>query len=143
METQVAAVNPPRRIGRSILALLAGFVLNVALSLATDFGLAAAHIMPSIGHDIMSDSQAFLATAYRTIYGVISSYVVARLAPYSPVGHALVGAVIGMVLATVGAIVTWNQNLGPHWYALALIVVALPTAWLGGRLGARRAGRAS
>jgi hypothetical protein len=49
-------------------------------------------------------------------------------------GHALLGAGIGMVIATAGAIATWNKGLGPHWYALVLVVLALPTGWLGGKL---------
>jgi hypothetical protein len=50
--------------------------------------------------------------------------------------HAIVGAVIGIVVATIGAIVTWNAGpqYGPHWYPIALIVLALPTGWAGGRM---------
>ena len=50
--------------------------------------------------------------------------------------HALVGGVVGLVVSIVGAAVTWNMvpSLGPHWYPLALVVTALPCAWLGGRL---------
>jgi hypothetical protein len=48
--------------------------------------------------------------------------------------HALLGGAIGMVLGIVGAVVTWNRGLGPHWYSVALIITALPSAWLGGKL---------
>ncbi|KAA6462017.1 hypothetical protein DYQ86_10335 [Acidobacteria bacterium AB60] len=123
-----------RRIGRSILALLAGFVVNVALSVITDFALQAAGVLPVIGRGTMNDSQCALAAAYRALFSVISSYVVARLAPYRPMEHALVGAGIGMVLATAGAAATWNRGLGPHWYPVALIAVALPSGWAGARL---------
>ena len=134
MNSEIAEKTAPsRRIGRSIAALLAGFVVNIALTLATDFALHAASILPPLGQP-MNDMQSVLATAYRTLYSVISSYIVARLAPYSPMGHALTGAAIGMALATVGAVATWNRGLGPHWYSLALIVLALPTGWLGGKL---------
>jgi hypothetical protein len=36
----------------------------------------------------------------------------------------------------VGAVVTWNKGpvFGPHWYPVALIMLAMPTAWAGGRL---------
>ena len=52
-------------------------------------------------------------------------------------------AILIGVLAVVGAVVTWNKDLGPHWYPLALIVTALPCAWVGGklRLMQMRAGR--
>ncbi len=126
-------VESPRQIGRSIGALAAGFVVNVVLSLGTDAAFESLGLMPAIGHAI-NDSQSLLAAGYRTLYGVISSYVVARMAPYGAVGHALVGGAIGMVLATAGAVATWNQALGPHWYPLSLIVTALPSAWVGGKL---------
>jgi hypothetical protein len=123
----------PREILQSIGALFAGFVVNVALSLGTDVVLHAVGITPALGQT-QTDSQLLLATAYRTLYGVVSSYVVARLAPNRPMGHALLGGAIGMALGTVGAVATWNKGLGPHWYPLALIVTALPSAWVGGKL---------
>jgi len=123
-----------RKIGRSILALLAGFVVNLVLSLVTDFALQAAGILPALGRGPMNDFQAALAAAYRTLFAVIGSYVVARLAPNRPMGHALTGAAIGMVIATSGAIVTRNYALGPDWYSFVLIAVALPTGWAGAKL---------
>jgi len=103
--------HSPRRIGRSVGALLAGFVAVVVLSLGTDWALHAAGVFPALGQK-MSDALFVLATVYRTLYGVVGSYVTARLAPDRPMGHALVG------------------GLNP----LALIVTAMPTAWLGGEL---------
>ena len=129
----VTQTVPSRRVGRSILALLAGFVVNVTLTLATDVGLHAIGIMPALGQPA-SDRVLLLATFYRTAYAVITSYVVTGLAPNRPMQHALLGGAIGFVLSIVGAVTTWNSGLGPHWYPLALIVVAMPTAWLGGKL---------
>lgn len=126
-------VKPRRRIGRSAGALAAGFVVNVLLSLGTDAAFQAMGLLPAIGRT-MNDSQSLLAAAYRTLYGVVSSYVVARLAPYGPLGHALAGGAIGLVLATAGAVATWNMGLGPHWYPISLVVTALPSAWAGGKL---------
>jgi len=47
-----------------------------------------------------------------------------------------IGQSIGLALSTLGAAATWNKGpaFGPHWYPLALVVLALPTAWLGGKL---------
>lgn len=88
----------------------------------------------------MSDRLFALATLYRTLYGVIGSYITARLAPNRPMGHAILGGFIGLALSLAGAIVTWNRGpeFGPHWYPLALVVLALPTAWLGGFLRVRQ-----
>src|ERR1043166_7354871 len=82
----------------------------------------------------MTETLFVAATAYRTLYGVIGSYVTARFAPNKPMQHALLGGAIGFVLATIGAVATWNKDLGPHWYPLALIATALPAAWVGAKL---------
>lgn len=124
---------PPRQLGRSILALLAGFAVAVVLSLVTDVVLHRIGFYPPLGQPSNS-SQLAVSTVYRTIFGILSAWVTARLAPYRPMAHALIGGAIGTVLALVGAITTWNMHLGPHWYALALVVLAMPTAWLGGKL---------
>ena len=123
----------PRRIARSIGAVLAGMLAVVILSLGTDLALHAAGIFPALG-DRMSDNLLVLATVYRTIYAVLGGYITARLAPNRPMQHALLNGLIGVALSTLGAVVTWNRALGPHWYPLALVVTALPTAWLGGKL---------
>jgi hypothetical protein len=125
----------PRRIGRSIGAVVAGFVAVVILSLGTDLMLHAAGIFPALGQP-MSDALFLLATVYRTVYGIAGSYITARLAPDRPMQHALAGGVVGLALSVVGAVVTWNKGpaFGPHWYPLALIVTAMPCAWAGGRL---------
>jgi hypothetical protein len=123
----------PRRIGRSISALLAGFLAGIILSLATDSALRAIGLFPALSQP-MSDRLLLLATAYRAVYAVISSYIIARLAPDRPMEHALVGGVVGLVVSIVGATATWNLGLGPHWYPVALIVLAMPPAWIGGKL---------
>jgi hypothetical protein len=129
----------PRRIWRSLGALLAGFLVVVVLSLGTDLALHATGLFPPWGEP-MSDALFLLATAYRTVYAVVGSYVTARLAPYGPMGHALAGGVVGLLLSTVGAVATWDRGpeFGPHWYPLALIATATPCAWAGGRLHAMR-----
>ena len=124
-----------RRIGRSMGALLAGFVTVVALSLGTDMALHATGVFPPWGQS-MTDALFVLATAYRTIYGVAGSYITARLAPDRPMQHALAGGVAGLAVSIVGAVVTWDRGpaFGPHWYPLTLIVTAMPCAWTGGKL---------
>jgi hypothetical protein len=123
----------PGHIGRSIGALFAGFLVNVILSLGTDIGLHVIGLFPALGQP-MAGGLLLVATVYRTTYGVLSSYLTARLAPDRPMGHVLVGGYVGVVLNIVAVVVTWNSGLGPHWYPLALLVLTMPTAWLGGKL---------
>ncbi len=71
----------PKDCPQSAGALLAGFIVNVALSLGMDAALRAAVILPTLGVP-MTDAQSLLATVYRTLIAIIGSYVVARLAPH-------------------------------------------------------------
>ena len=132
--------DQPRRIGQSIIALSVGFVVAVALSLGTDFSLHAVGFWPTLAQP-MEAPLLLIATIYRTIYQIISAYVVARLAPYRPLHHALIGGAIGLALSIAGGIATWNRGLGPHWYSVALLFVALPSAWVGGKLRVTQLGR--
>jgi hypothetical protein len=125
--------TPPRRMGRSVWAIVAGFLAVVALSLGTDVVLHQLGIFPPLGQR-MADQLFVWSTIYRTIYGIIGSYLTARLAPCRPMWHAMLGAIIGMILGTAGAVATWNKDLGPHWYAVALVVEGIPCAWIGARI---------
>ena len=79
-----------------------------------------------------------LAFSYRVVFAVLGGYVTARLAPSDPMPHAFILGGIGTLLAGAGAFVTiTTMNLGPDWYPLALVVIALPASWLGARLQRR------
>jgi hypothetical protein len=84
----------------------------------------------------MGDNLLLVATAYRTIYGIAAACITARRAPHRPMPHAFVGGGVGVVLAIVGTVTTWDRvpSLGPHWYPLALVALAIPCALVGGRL---------
>lgn len=131
----MSEIQGKKNIGRSIGAVVAGILAGVVLSLGTDAALRAAGIFPSTSA-VMSDGLFALATTYRTIYGVLSCYITARLAPWRPMKHALIVGALGMVVSLVGAVATWNivPPLGPHWYPIALVLLAMPQAWLGGVL---------
>jgi len=129
----VGGNTPPRRLGRSVWAIVAGFLVVVVFSIGTDVVLHKLGIFPPLG-ERMADRLFVWATMYRTIFAIIGSYITARLAPSRPMWHAMLGAIIGMIIGTVGAVVTWNKDLGPHWYPLALIVTGIPCAWIGTKI---------
>ena len=134
--------HPPRQLGRSLIALLAGMLAGIVLSIGTDVALHVIGLFPALGQPV-SSPLLLLATAYRTVYGIVGSYIAARLAPSQPMMHALVLGMLGFVVSIVGAVVTWNKGpaFGSHWYPVALIVLAIPTAWVGGKLFMMRAAR--
>ena len=127
--------RPQRNILRSVGAVLAGLFFVIIITTATDAIMHATGIFPPWGQP-MSDSLFVLALAYRIVYGIVGGYITARLAPGKPVKHAVLLGVVGFVLSLGGAAATWDRGpeFGPKWYPLALIVIAIPTAWLGGKL---------
>jgi hypothetical protein len=125
------------RTWKSIGAVVAGFLAGAVLSVATDVVLHALGVYPPWGQSMTGyESALLLATAYRTVFGVLGAYIAARLAPDHPMYHALWLGAIGLAVSIVGTAVTWNKGpaFGPHWYPLALVVLALPQSWLGGKL---------
>jgi predicted ribosomally synthesized peptide with SipW-like signal peptide len=126
---------------KSIGAVLAGAFVGIALSLGTDSLMHALHLFSPIGQPMTDSRLLALATVYRTIYGVLGAYVTAWLAPSRPMLHAMILGALGMLAAIVGVVATWNdvEKYGPHWYPIALVLLALPPAWLGAWLYERRA----
>ncbi len=122
-----------RNLPRSTAAVLSGFFVVVVITLATDLLLHVLGVYPSLGEPMWDPGLNLLALSYRTVYAVVGSYIAARFAPCNPMRHALVLGVVGFVLSLVGAVVAIVvADLGPAWYPIALVVTALPCAWLGG-----------
>lgn len=120
---------------RSIGALLAGFITVVVLSIASDMLMQAVGLLPKLMEQAADLSLAIAAT-YRTLYGALGSFIVARLAPDRPMKHALISGVVGFLLSIIGLVVTWNAGpaFEPKWYPITLVVTALPSAWVGGKI---------
>jgi len=127
-------------------AVVAGLLVNVILGTATDAVLHGIGIFPPAGEP-MAAHLWLLAIAYRTVFGVAGCYLTARLAPDRPVRHALALGAVGLAISTVGTVAVLGQGpaYGPLWYALGVIAIVMPAAWVGGslRVAELRTGRAS
>jgi hypothetical protein len=131
--------NAPKRIGRSVVAVLAGFLAVVVLSLGTDQLLHVTNVYPPWGEPMFDPGLNLLALTYRILYAILGSYVAAKLAPRAPMVHAMVLGIIGFVTSTAGAIVAITKyEMGPDWYPIALALTALPCGWIGGVLARPR-----
>jgi hypothetical protein len=135
--TAAAPARPSRHTWQSVGAIFAGAVVGIVLELSTDSLLRVAGVFPPLDQTMpMRNSLLLIATVYRTMYGVLGAYVAARLAPNRPMKHALILGAIGFAVSVLGTVVTWNGGpaFGPHWYPIALDVLAMPQSWLGGKL---------
>ena len=139
MNAHVAPAAVSRTIGRSALAVLAGLAISILLALAIDLILHALQVFPPWNEPMTEPGDNALALAYRIGIATFSCYVAARLAPAAPMRHALILGAIGMALATLGLVAATVMNIGLLWYPVALVVTALPCAWVGGALARRSA----
>jgi hypothetical protein len=118
---------------RSIWAVLAGALVAIVVTTLIDVGLHVARVFPPISQPI-DDALALLASSYRVFIGVASAWLTARLAPKEPMRHALVLGIVGTAAALAGVVATWNLGLGPRWYPVSLVILAMPESWAGGRI---------
>lgn len=124
----------------SVRAVVAGILVIVVTSTAIDVVLQAIGFLPPMNRPL-DDAQALVATSYRVVFGVAGGWVTARLAPGHPMRHALALGALGVVLGAAAVVATWDSNLGPRWYGLSHVVLALPEVWLGAWIVERRSTR--
>ena len=131
----MTSAQPQRNTARSVGAIVAGVVVGLVLTLGSDAVLHAMGVFPPYGQ-IASNGALAVATAYRFVFSVLGSYIGARLAPNRPMWHAMFLGWLNLAVSALGAVVTWNRTaeFGPHWYPLSLVILALPAAWIGGRI---------
>jgi hypothetical protein len=133
-----ASPAPSRHLGRSIGAIVFGFVVVFVLSTGTDVVVHGTGVFPPLG-ERMSNESFVLASAYRVVIAIFGCYLAARLAPREPMRHALILGGIGTVAAIAGVVAAYNRpDMGPNWYPILLVVTALPCAYLGGLLDRQR-----
>jgi hypothetical protein len=129
----------PRRVLRSIGAVLAGLIAIIVLAGAIDAAFRAAGVYPPLFQP-MADDRWALALATRVVAGIVGGMLTARLAPARPMRYVVVLGCIGTLLRLMGVLFTWNKGpeFGPLWFSISVAVSALPCTMLGGRLISRR-----
>ncbi len=132
-------VRPRGTFLKTLGAALAGILVAVVPAIASDALMVRLGIFPASGQG-MAGSLFLLAAGYRTLYSIAGSYVAARLAPSRPMRLALILGWIGLAVNLLGVVATWQNGpeFGPKWYPIALVLLALPCAWLGGKLAGDR-----
>ena len=82
-------------MGRSIVAVVAGFLAVVGLSLATDQLFHVLEVYPPWGQPMNDTGDNLLALSYRVVYTVLGGFITARLAPRAPMRHVMILGIIG------------------------------------------------
>ena len=128
-------------MGRSILAIVTGFVVIAALSIGTDFALGAMGVYPRPPAPLTDTTLLVLSQVYVAVYAIFGCWLTAAMAPDRPMRHALILGALGLIFNLAAA--SANAARVPMWYVVAAIVLVMPYAWIGGWLRERQlAGRA-
>ena len=125
---------------KSILAVVSGVLFIIVVTTLVDIVLHATGVFPPMDQPI-GDALALLATSYRIVISVGGAWLTARLAPDKPMKHAMILGYVGVVLGLVGVVATWNLGLGPRWYPISLVVLAIPQCWAGGKIYEMQSGK--
>jgi hypothetical protein len=128
-------IQPEPQPFKSLGAIVAGFLATAITTTLVDTIMHQTGVFPD--YDVVMSSGLFgLALAYRVVLNSFGCMIAAKLAPYYPMYHAFALGTFGMIMAGVGAYVMWDK--GPAWYSIANILIALPCAWIGGKLYERQ-----
>lgn len=123
-------------MGRSILAVVVGFLFIGALSFGTDAVLRAALPDAYVDGRVTSVPLLLFISLYVGVYAVAGCYLAARLAPNRPLFHALVLGALGLLFNIAGTAAMWDT--APAWWHVLQLALVMPFAWLGGTLRERQ-----
>lgn len=127
-------------LARSVLAIVAGFLLIGALSFGTDVALVSAGVYGPDGQPGANVGLLLLRTAYVAVYAITGCWLAAYLAPGRPMLHALVLGAVGLVFNVAGAVAGWG--VVPAWYIVLNLLLVMVYAWIGGRIREAQIARA-
>src|SRR5687768_16086572 len=119
---------------KSVGAVLAGLVFIIFTHTLTDTILERGGVFPPPEQGLHVTWMLVFALVYRIILSIAGCFITAKLAPNQPMRHALILGLIGVFASTVGAVFAIRMDLADAWYPIALVLVSIPCAWIGGRL---------
>jgi hypothetical protein len=118
---------------KSVWAVVAGVLVIIVVTTIVDIVLHLVGVFPPMAKRL-DDAHAMIATSYRIVISIGGAWLTAWLAPANPMKHAMILGAVGVVLGTIGVVATWNLDLGPRWYPIALAALSIPQCWAGGKL---------
>jgi hypothetical protein len=129
-------------------AVLAGFIVTLVLTRGMDILLESIGVFPTVeeqqkyGFNILWMN--VVAILYRIIFTILGGYLVAKLSPSKLMRNVNILGVVGVIVAVIGNIIVSQipkmANVLPVWFSIALVLIAFPSVWLGGKLALKKKG---
>ena len=133
---------------KNIGAVIAGFLLTLILTRGMDILLESIGFFPTVeeqqkyGFNILWMN--IVAIAYRIAFTILGGYVTVKLSANRPMRNVNILGIVGTIVAIIGNIVVSQipemANVLPLWFSVALVLIAYPSVWTGGKLTTIRQG---
>ncbi len=119
---------------RSLVAVLAGLVVTIALVMVATLVLTASFDLPIDGEPTSAYLTLNLLTS--AVAGIAGGATAMKLAPHTPHGHVLVLAGV-LVLLSLPTLLNAPAPGQPPWYGIVISIVGPVSVLIGGLLGMR------
>ena len=119
-----------KNIGRVIFAVLAGYITDAALVVATELTLRVSgrHAAQPLRYYVID-----LLT--QCLYTIIGGYIMCAIAGLVHRAAMITLICLGLVVGSASLTAAWHME--PHWYGISLLAVYAPCVWIGYRLRLR------
>lgn len=117
---------------KSISAVFVGLIATTIFSILADIVFEKSGVMKTNPFHENPVWVILVIILYRTIFSIVGAFLAARLAPHKPLKHAIALGIVGIILSVMGLIIMWD--VPPRWYPISLIVLTMPSVWIGGKL---------
>lgn len=131
---------------KNIGAVLAGFVLTLILTRGMDILLESIGVFPTVEEQQKYGFNTLwmniVAILYRVIFTIFGGYFTAKLSASKPMQNVNILGIVGTIIAIVGNIIVSQipemANVLPLWFSIALVIIAFPSVWFGGKLATKK-----
>lgn len=117
---------------RAFTSLVVGVAFTIVATLLVDTLLRTYDVFPSADLP-MSTQSAVLALAYRVAIGFVAGQIAAAISPWNFSTHAVILGLAVIVANLFGIATIWNRGIGPQWYPIAILVLAIPQSVAGAK----------
>jgi hypothetical protein len=119
------------KIGRIILAVLAGYIADALLVVITNL------VTRAPGRDVAQPLRYFVIDLItQCLYTILGGYLAARIAGAAHRAAMLSLICLGLIVGSISLVTSWRMQ--PHWYVIALLASYPVCVWIGWKLSVRR-----
>ncbi|MES2681486.1 MAG: hypothetical protein V4635_16435 [Bacteroidota bacterium] len=127
---------------KNISAVILGFSITLVLTRGTDILLENTGIFPTVeqqqkfGFNILWMN--LVAISYRIVFTIAGGFITVKLSASKPIRNIMILGITGTMIAIAGNLVVSQipemADVLPLWFSIALVIIAYPSVWIGGRL---------